>query len=147
MSFKTQDYAGFVSHPESVFLYSEEHPTAPSKQEVATHLARELSHQWFGNLVHAGVFWLGVGLAGYLAGFGVEQMEPTWRHHETDLATKTLLVLNDDSRASAQPVSFAHGRGPLASELQAYQKCSLLFRMLHSLVGTEVGLVTMYSSY
>ncbi|KAH8314172.1 hypothetical protein KR067_006306, partial [Drosophila pandora] len=134
----SQDYAGFVSHPERLFLFSEKHATAPSKEEVATHLAKEFAHHWFGNIVHAGVFWLAEGLAGYLAGFAVDQIEPTWRHHETHLATVTFIVLNEDSRASAQPVSFAHGVGPMASELLAYQKCSVLFRMLHSLVGTEV---------
>ncbi|KAH8324092.1 hypothetical protein KR074_002888, partial [Drosophila pseudoananassae] len=134
----TQDYAGFVAHPESVFLYSEKHATAPSKQDVATHLARKFSHHWFANLVDAGNFWLGEGLSGYLAGFAVDQVEPTWRHHETDQATKTFAVLDEDSQASAQPVSFARGVGPMHYEFQAYQKGSLLFRMLHFLVGTEV---------
>ncbi|XP_070137967.1 aminopeptidase N isoform X2 [Drosophila bipectinata] len=134
----TLDYAGFVAHPESVFLYSEKHATAPSKQDVAAHLARKFSHHWFANLVDAGNFWLGEGLSGYLAGFAVDQVEPTWRHHETELATKTFAVLDEDSRASAQPVSFARGAGPMDYELQAYQKGSLLFRMLHFLVGTEV---------
>jgi len=120
-----------------LFLYSEKQSTVRAKQEVASNLAREFAHHWFSDLENPALYWLHYGLSNYLSGFAVDNVEPSWRLHELSMLRQALAVLAEDSRASAQPVSLAHISHP--TDIQSHQKAALLFRMLHSLIGTQVG--------
>nr|XP_017002341.2 thyrotropin-releasing hormone-degrading ectoenzyme isoform X2 [Drosophila takahashii] len=135
-AYRSHDQLGLVSHPERVFLYSEQHSTPRAKQDVASHLAHEFAQHWFSDLENPALYWLHYGLSNYLAGFAVDNVEPSWRHHELSMLWQAFDVLFEDSRASAQPVSLAHGAHP--TDIQAHHKSALIFRMLHSLIGTQV---------
>ncbi|KAH8275998.1 hypothetical protein KR018_005959, partial [Drosophila ironensis] len=138
VGYPAQDFAGFVTHLESRFFVSDSSTTTAARQTVAIHLAEKFAHHWFGHLVHRGVFWMGQGLSSFLAGFAVDGADPKRRVQESDSVSKMFQVLDADSRASALPVSLAHGIGPIQTEMDAYQKSAMIFRMLHSFVGTEV---------
>nr|XP_016942515.2 thyrotropin-releasing hormone-degrading ectoenzyme isoform X2 [Drosophila suzukii] len=133
---QSHEHLGLVSHPERLFLYSEKQSTVKAKQEVASNLAREFAHHWFSDLENPALYWLHYGLSNYLSGFAVDHVEPSWRLHELSMLRQALAVLAEDSRASAQPVSLAHISHP--TDIQSHQKAALLFRMLHSLIGTQV---------
>ncbi|XP_016951611.1 thyrotropin-releasing hormone-degrading ectoenzyme [Drosophila biarmipes] len=135
-AYQSHEHLGLVSHPERLFLYSEEQSTARAKQEVASNLAHEFAHHWFSDLENPALYWLHYGLSNYLGGFAVDNVEPSWRLHELSMLRQAFDVLGEDSKASAQPVSLAHSSHQ--TDIQAHQKSALLFRMLHSLIGTQV---------
>ncbi|XP_017119434.2 thyrotropin-releasing hormone-degrading ectoenzyme isoform X1 [Drosophila elegans] len=137
-AYQSHEHMGLVSYPEGAFLYSEQGSTAMAKQQVASHVAQEFSHHWFSDLESPSLYWLHYGLSDYLAGFAVDKVEPTWRLHELAMVRQGFDVLDEDSRASAQAVSLAHTTQSAVDDSHAYQKSALLFRMLHSLIGTQV---------
>lgn len=106
-----------------------------AKQEVTSRLAQVLTHHWLANLFGADLAWLTDGLSDYIASFAVDIVEPDWRLHEVTMIRKAFLALEEDSRASSRPLSFAQSLG---AETHASRKMVLVFRMLHSLVGTQV---------
>ncbi|XP_044317187.1 LOW QUALITY PROTEIN: aminopeptidase N [Drosophila rhopaloa] len=130
-AYESHEHVGLVSYPEADFLYSEKGSTAMAKQHVASHVAKEFAHHWFSDLETPSLYWLHYGLSDYLAGFAVDKVEPTWRLHELAMLRQAFVVLDNDSKGSAQAVS-------LADDTQTYHKSALLFRMLHSLIGTQV---------
>ncbi|XP_017045852.1 aminopeptidase N [Drosophila ficusphila] len=142
-AYKSHEHVGLVSYPEATFLYSEKDSTAKAKQDVASHLAHEFAHHWFSDLETPDLRWLHYGLSNYLAGFAVDKVEPDWRLHELSMLQQAFAVLEQDSMANAQPVSFASGSQSSSIGVQAYHKSALLFRMLHSLIGTQVFVASM----
>ncbi|XP_043661165.1 aminopeptidase N isoform X1 [Drosophila teissieri] len=135
-AYQSHEHLGLVSYPEAAFLYSEQHSSTRAKQGVASHVAREFAHHWLSDLENAALHWLHYGLSDYVAGFAVDNVEPAWRFHELTMLRQALAVLDEDAGSSAQPVSLAHAL--MSSDTQAYHKSALLFRMLHSLIGTQV---------
>jgi len=112
--------------------------TTRAKQQVASHVAQEFAHHWLSDLENAALYWLHNGLSDYVSGFAVDNVEPAWRFHELSMVRQALAVLVEDSKSSAYPVSLAYASK--SSDTQANQKSALLFRMLHSLIGTQVHL-------
>uniref|UniRef100_A0A674CML7 Aminopeptidase n=1 Tax=Salmo trutta TaxID=8032 RepID=A0A674CML7_SALTR len=99
---------GLVTYRETALLYEEGVSSTSNKEWIATVIAHELAHQWFGNLVTMkwwNDLWLNEGFATYISYMGVDHIEPTWN-------IKDLIVLNDiqtvfqvDSLASSHPLS------------------------------------------
>ncbi|KAK9081553.1 hypothetical protein Syun_030877 [Stephania yunnanensis] len=50
-AFGAMENYGLVTYRETALLYDDRHSAAANKQRVATVVAHELAHQWFGNLV------------------------------------------------------------------------------------------------
>uniref|UniRef100_A0A8C8DG72 Aminopeptidase n=1 Tax=Oncorhynchus tshawytscha TaxID=74940 RepID=A0A8C8DG72_ONCTS len=99
---------GLVTYRETALLYEEGVSSTSNKEWIATVIAHELAHQWFGNLVTMkwwNDLWLNEGFATYISYMGVDHIEPKWN-------IKDLIVLNDiqtvfqvDSLASSHPLS------------------------------------------
>ncbi|XP_047471494.1 aminopeptidase N-like [Penaeus chinensis] len=74
-----------LNYNEDVILYDAETSSQEHKTKLATLLAHELAHQWFGNLVTPfwwTDFWLSEGFASYFATLALREVEPSWKMEE-----------------------------------------------------------------
>lgn len=72
---------GAITAREAALLIDNEQSTAANKQWVATVIAHELTHMWFGNLVTMKWWddlWLNEGFASYMEYVGVNAIFPQW---------------------------------------------------------------------
>ncbi|MGH0179337.1 UNVERIFIED_CONTAM: hypothetical protein FKN15_020662 [Acipenser sinensis] len=72
---------GLVTYRETALLYNPNISSTSNKEWVATVIAHELAHQWFGNLVTVrwwNDLWLNEGFATYVSYLGADHAEPSW---------------------------------------------------------------------
>ncbi|KAJ3095954.1 hypothetical protein HDU97_006340 [Phlyctochytrium planicorne] len=79
---------GLVTYRETALLYDEEFSSAKDKQRVATVIAHELSHQWFGNCVRR-----------------VDHLEPNWNMPDQFLYMDFIPALAADSTIYTHPIA------------------------------------------
>ncbi|XP_069481325.1 aminopeptidase N-like [Ambystoma mexicanum] len=130
---------GLVTYRETALLYDPLISSIGNKERVATIIAHELAHQWFGNLVTVrwwNDLWLNEGFASYVEYLGADHAEPTW--NITDL-----IVLNDvhkvmavDALASSHPLTSREEEVNTPAEISelfdsiTYSKGASVIRML-----------------
>ncbi|MCI4380406.1 hypothetical protein PGIGA_G00239860 [Pangasianodon gigas] len=146
---------GLITYRETALLYDSEVSSNGNKERVATVVAHELAHMWFGNLVTIkwwNDLWLNEGFASYVEYLGADNAEPDWN-------IKDLIVLYDvhrvfavDALASSHPLSSKEDevlRPEQISELFdaiSYSKGASVLRMLSDFL-TEAVFVKGLSSY
>uniref|UniRef100_A0A672HE02 Aminopeptidase n=1 Tax=Salarias fasciatus TaxID=181472 RepID=A0A672HE02_SALFA len=107
---------GLITYRETALLYDPEFSSNSNKERIATIIAHELAHMWFGNLVTLrwwNDLWLNEGFASYVEYLGADNAEPDW-------GLKDLIVLNDIHRVFA--VDALASSHPLSSPEDAIQK-------------------------
>nr|WAK99423.1 aminopeptidase N 13 [Spodoptera frugiperda] len=135
---------GLITYREKDLLYDEKQSSFLNKERVATVIAHELAHQWFGNLVTMkwwSDLWLNEGFATFAATVAVNHVEPTWNADKSSAVNDMLLILNLDSLESSHPVSVPIDDPKRISEIFddiSYQKGSTLIRMMTMFLGDEV---------
>ena len=75
------EHWGLVTFRETALLYDPQISSSANKQRVATVVAHELAHMWFGNLVTMkwwNDLWLNEGFASYIEYKGVNAVHPDW---------------------------------------------------------------------
>ncbi|XP_017783439.1 PREDICTED: aminopeptidase N-like isoform X1 [Nicrophorus vespilloides] len=134
---------GLITFRESRLLYDPEISSSSSQHQVASVIAHEMAHQWFGNLVTMKWWtdlWLNEGFATYMAGLAVHHIFPEWNSLEEESASNLLNVFGFDSLKTSHPVSVPVGHPREIDQIFdtiAYQKGSFLIRMMTLFLGEE----------
>uniref|UniRef100_F7CVV6 Aminopeptidase n=1 Tax=Ornithorhynchus anatinus TaxID=9258 RepID=F7CVV6_ORNAN len=133
---------GLVTYRESALLYDPLTSSSSNKERVATVIAHELAHQWFGNLVTVAWWndlWLNEGFASYVEYLGADRAEPSWN-------LKDLIVLNDVYRVMAiDALASSHPLSTPAEEIKTPAQISELFDSISYSKGASV--LRMLSSF
>uniref|UniRef100_A0A3Q3VN26 Aminopeptidase n=1 Tax=Mola mola TaxID=94237 RepID=A0A3Q3VN26_MOLML len=138
---------GLITYRETALLYNEDFSSNSNKERVATIIAHELAHMWFGNLVTLkwwNDLWLNEGFASYVEYLGADKAEPEWK-------VKDLIVLNDvhrvfaiDALASSHPLSSKEEDIQTPAQINelfdaiSYSKGASVLRMLSDFLTEDV---------
>lgn len=134
---------GLIIYRERALLVNDTTPQS-SKEVVATIIAHELSHQWFGNLVTMKWWddlWLNESFANLMEYVAIDALHPEWNIWLEYATKESTIAVNRDILKGVQPVA-CHVRHPdeitsLFDPAIVYAKGSRLLRMLHEVVGDD----------
>lgn len=99
---------GLITYRESLLLYDPNTTSYSYKESIASVIAHELAHQWFGNLVTMKWWtdlWLNEGFATYMSSLALQNLFPEWKTFETHVATNLMSVFSFDALKTSHPVS------------------------------------------
>ncbi|CDP08301.1 unnamed protein product [Coffea canephora] len=133
---------GLVTYRETALLYDDKHSAAANKQRVATVVAHELAHQWFGNLVTMEWWthlWLNEGFATWVSYLAADALFPEWQiwTQFTDESTEGLRL---DGLSESHPIEVDINHAAEIDEIFdsiSYRKGASVIRMLQSYLGAE----------
>ena len=134
--------AGFITFREELILLDPKLASTSAQRNLATTVAHELSHHWFGDLVTMAWWddlWLNEGFATWMETKVVDQWKPQLQAGPSALAWRAE-AMDLDARSSSRPV-----RRPVASASDAeeafdtivYDKGAAVLGMLESWLGPE----------
>ncbi|PSS19341.1 Aminopeptidase [Actinidia chinensis var. chinensis] len=133
---------GLVTYRETALLYDEKHSAASNKQRVATVVAHELAHQWFGNLVTMEWWthlWLNEGFATWVSYLATDSLFPEWKIW-TQFLDESTEGLRLDGLAESHPIEVEINHACEIDEIFdaiSYRKGASVIRMLQSYLGPE----------
>ncbi|KAM6912940.1 glutamyl aminopeptidase [Xenentodon cancila] len=134
---------GLITYRETNLLYDENESSSYNKQRVASVIAHELVHQWFGNIVTMDWWddlWLSEGFASFFEYIGVEKSEPSWRMRDIMIISDVLPVMVDDALVSSHPIIVnVSSPAEITSVFDAisYSKGASILRMLEDWMGRD----------
>lgn len=133
---------GLVTYRETALLYDDQHSAAANKQRVATVVAHELAHQWFGNLVTMEWWthlWLNEGFATWVSYLATDSLFPEWKIW-TQFLDESTEGLRLDGLAESHPIEVEINHAGEIDEIFdaiSYEKGASVIRMLQSYLGAE----------
>lgn len=135
---------GCITYREVCMLVDPENATVASKQYVATVIAHELAHQWFGDLVTMKWWddlWLNESFANNMEYVAIDALQPEWKVWESFSISEAGLALNRDATDGVQSVhvdvTHPDEIGTLFDPAIVYAKGSRLMVMLRKWLGDE----------
>jgi aminopeptidase N len=134
---------GLITYRETALLYDEAVDPAVSKQRVATVIAHELAHQWFGNLVTMEWWdglWLNEGFATFTEYIGTDSTEPSFDMHEQFLLDTMFTALSADGLNESHPIIQNVSNPDEINELFdaiSYSKGGTVIRMIRDILTAE----------
>ncbi|HSP15516.1 MAG TPA: M1 family metallopeptidase [Thermoanaerobaculia bacterium] len=135
--------AAAMTFRESALLVDDQTGSVEAKRRVASVIAHELAHQWFGDLVTMSWWddvWLNEGFATWMAPKAVAALNPSWSTDVTD-AQATIRSLSTDMLVSTRAIR-THVETPAEIESVfdgiAYGKTAAVLRMAESYIGPEL---------
>ncbi|XP_072321578.1 aminopeptidase Ey-like [Eucyclogobius newberryi] len=138
---------GLITYRETALLYNPDVSSNGDKEWVATVIAHELAHMWFGNLVTTrwwNDLWLNEGFATFVSYLGADFAEPTWNMKDLIVLNEIVGVMGVDALASSHPLSSGEDeilRPEQISELFdsiTYSKGAAVLRMLSNFITEDV---------
>ena len=135
---------GLITYRESCLLADPELTPESSRRFIATVIAHELSHQWFGNLVTMqwwNDLWLNESFANMMEYVAIDALHPEWRMWEDFATNEVTAALRRDSLDGVQSVQ-ADVNHPdeintLFDPAIVYAKGGRLLVMVRKLIGEE----------
>jgi aminopeptidase N len=133
---------GCITFREVILLIDEKHGSIELKKEIASVIAHEMAHQWFGDLVTMKWWddvWLNEGFATWMSSKPLESWKPEW-NFDLDDVTQNGYALNTDSLANTRPIHQPAETPAQILELFdgiAYGKTAAVLRMLEAYLGEE----------
>ncbi|MGH9494574.1 MAG: M1 family metallopeptidase [Candidatus Sulfotelmatobacter sp.] len=133
---------GCITFREVILLIDEKQGSVGLKKTIASVIAHEMAHQWFGDLVTMKWWddvWLNEGFATWMSSKPVEKIKPEW-NADLDDVSGTGGTLNVDSLANTRPIHQAAETPAQIQELFdgiAYGNTASVLRMLESYMGEE----------
>uniref|UniRef100_A0A914HL42 Aminopeptidase n=1 Tax=Globodera rostochiensis TaxID=31243 RepID=A0A914HL42_GLORO len=135
---------GLVTYREKYLLYSPDLYTAQQKQAVASVVAHELAHQWFGNLVTMrwwSDLWLNEGFATLMEYLGTDAIsDGLFRMDDYFLVDALDSAFDRDSRVTSHPLFFEIRKAEDVTEAFdsiTYSKGASILRMIRAVMGEE----------
>ena len=135
---------GLITYRESCLLADPELTPESSRRFIATVIAHELSHQWFGNLVTMNWWndlWLNESFANMMEYVAIDTLHPEWRMWEDFATNEVTAALRRDSLDGVQSVqgdvNHPDEIGTLFDPAIVYAKGGRLLVMVRKLIGEE----------
>jgi aminopeptidase N len=133
---------GCITFREVLLLLDDKHAAVGLKKVVASVIAHEMAHQWFGDLVTMRWWddiWLNEGFATWMSSKPLEPWKPEWNLELEDVR-ETDDALNADSLVNTHPI---HQEAQTPAEILeladniSYGKTAAVLRMLEDYLGPE----------
>ena len=135
---------GLITYRESCLLVDPELTPESSRRFIATVIAHELSHQWFGNLVTMqwwNDLWLNESFANMMEYVAIDALHPEWHMWEDFATNEVTAALRRDSLDGVQSVQADVNHPDEISTLFdpaiVYAKGGRLLVMVRKLIGEE----------
>ena len=135
---------GLITYRESCLLADPELTPESSRRFIATVIAHELSHQWFGNLVTMqwwNDLWLNESFANMMEYVAIDALHPDWHMWEDFATNEVTAALRRDSLDGVQSVQADVNHPDEISTLFdpaiVYAKGGRLLVMVRKLIGEE----------
>jgi len=133
---------GAITYRETLLLIDDKTASIDSHELVASVLAHEIAHEWFGDLVTMRWWddiWLNEGFATWMSWKPLESWNPAW-HAERGEIQETVQSLYTDSVASIRPIrQKAETRAEIDNLFDgiAYGKAASVLRMVEEYLGPD----------
>jgi aminopeptidase N/puromycin-sensitive aminopeptidase len=133
---------GCITFREVLLEMDEKQASVDIKKTVASVIAHEMAHQWFGDLVTMKWWddvWLNEGFATWMSSKPIEAWRPEWNFNLDDVIAAGG-TLNTDSLANTRPIHQAAETPAQILELFdgiAYGKAAAVLNMLEAYLGEE----------
>lgn len=135
---------GLVTYREAYLLLDPDNTALDTKRLVATVIAHELAHQWFGDLVTMNWWddlWLNESFANMMEYVAVDALQPDWHIWEMFQTSEVPMALRRDATDGVQSVHVAvedpREIDALFDGAIVYAKGSRLLVMVRALIGDE----------
>ena len=135
---------GLITYREIALLADPATTSVSSKHYIATVIAHELSHQWFGNLVTMkwwNNLWLNESFATLMEYIAVDALHPEWNVWLDFATMESIMALRRDSIDGVQAVQVdVHHPDEISTLFDGaivYAKGGRLLRMLQAYIGNE----------
>jgi aminopeptidase N len=135
---------GLITYREMALLADPATTSISSKHYIATVIAHEVSHQWFGNLVTMkwwNNLWLNESFATLMEYIAIDALHPDWNVWLDFATVETVMALRRDSLEGVQPVQVdVHHPDEISTLFDGaivYAKGARLMRMLEQYIGPE----------
>jgi puromycin-sensitive aminopeptidase len=135
---------GLVTYRERILLVDSQKSSTATKQHVASVIAHELAHQWFGNLVTMQWWddlWLNEGFASWMGDKAVDHLFPEWDTWTQFYASDTASGLALDGLKNTHPIEVPVRNPKEIGEIFdaiSYSKGASVIRMLENYLGEKV---------
>lgn len=135
---------GLITYREIALLADPKNTSISGKQYIATVVAHELSHQWFGNLVTMkwwNELWLNESFASLMEYVAVDALQPNWNIWLDFASFDAVIALKRDSLDGVQPVKTSVNHpdeiATLFDGAIVYAKGARLLHMLKKYIGED----------